>query len=158
MTSETPEVVVPDTSCLIALRSLRQLSLLRQFYETPVVPPAVAREYGHNLPGWLRTRTPDDPKLLALLGATLGPGEAEVIALAARHANSLLILDDLRARRTATRMGLRVTGTVGVLLRARREGALPSLARALVAVEAVGFRVSAELRSEALRLAGERPP
>jgi len=84
----------------------------------------------------------------------LGPGESEAIALAAQHPGALVVLDDLRARRVARDMGLRLTGTVGVLLRAKREGLLTSVSSALARAESVGFRVSIALRDEALRLAG----
>ena len=83
MTSETREVVVVDTSCLIALSALDQLDLLRRFYGAPLVPPSVEREFGQRLPEWIRTREPGDPPLLVVLRATLGPGEAE--AISARH-------------------------------------------------------------------------
>jgi hypothetical protein len=93
--------------------------------------------------------------LLAVLRGSLGPGESEAIVVASERSHALLVLDDLRARRVATSMGLRLTGTVGVLLRARREGRIASVADALTRVADVGFRLSADLRAEALRLAGE---
>ena len=158
MTSATPDIVVPDTSCLIALEALDQLELLHDFYPAVIVPPAVALEYGRALPDWLRTQAPADQRLLAVLGGSLGPGESEAIVLAGELPKALLVLDDLRARRMAARMGLRLTGTLGVLLRAKRVGRLPSLGEALRVVGSAGFRVSAELRGEALRLASEAGP
>jgi uncharacterized protein len=67
----------------------------------------------------------------------------------------ILVRDDLRARRIATDMGLRLTGTVGLLLRTKRDWLLDSVGRALGVIDEVGFRLSAELHEEALRLAGE---
>ena len=59
----------------------------------------------------------DDP-VVKLLGAELDPGEAAAIALARRLNSDLLILDDMAGRRLAQRLGLTITGTVGVVLAA----------------------------------------
>lgn len=155
MTSATPELVVPDTSCLIALVALGQIDLLRAFYGTVFVPEAVADEFGDSLPPWLESRRVTNTKLVAALHTSLGAGESEVIALATEVEGALVILDDLRARRVAADMGLRLTGTLGIILRAKKEGVLASVATALAQVESVGFRLSPALRAEALRLAGE---
>jgi predicted nucleic acid-binding protein len=60
--------------------------------------------------------------------STLGAGEREALALALATPNALLLLDDGRARRFGQLLGLRMTGTVGVLARATREGLVPRLA------------------------------
>ena len=52
-------------------------------------------------------------------------------------------------------MGLTVTGTIGVLLRAKQASVITDVVPVLDALDAVDFRVSQELRAEALRLAGE---
>ena len=81
-------------------------------------------------------------------------GEAEAIALASERA-SRIILDDKQARALAQKLGLKIIGTVGVLVRAKLEGVMPALRPLLDALDANSFRVSKALRDEALRLAGE---
>lgn len=162
MTSRTrevdaPSVVVPDTSCLIALTALDQLQVLAELYPSCAVPPAVVEEYGPGLPPWIRLVQAQEMRLVAVLSDTLGRGEPEAIALASALPGSLVVLDDLRARRAARSVGLRLTGTLGVLLRAKREGRLTSLSNALEVMERTGFRLSADLRDSVLRLAGEGP-
>ena len=49
-------------------------------------------------------------------------GEAETIALAVEVYDSIVILDDKRARSIARRLGLKVIGTVGVLILAKKQG------------------------------------
>jgi uncharacterized protein len=73
----------------------------------------------------LRVPTHAQPFVLA---TALGDGEREALALAVETPNSLLIMDDGRARRIGRLLGLTMTGTVGVLARAKREGLIPQLA------------------------------
>ena len=90
-----------------------------------------------------------------VLATTLGDGEREALALAVETPNSLLIMDDGRARRIGRLLGLTMTGTVGILARAKREGLIPQLAPMLEQLEHLGFRLSAEAKATALRLVGE---
>jgi predicted nucleic acid-binding protein len=85
----------------------------------------------------------------------LGVGERQVLALAMGIANSLVILDDGRARRIGRLLGLRMTGTVGILARGTREGLIPRLLPMLDRLESLGFRLSREVKAAALRLVGE---
>jgi uncharacterized protein len=67
----------------------------------------------------------------------------------------LRIIDDGKARRIGRLHGLTMTGTVGVLARAKREGLIPQLAPVLNQLERLGFRLSTEARAAALELVGE---
>ncbi|MCU0521895.1 MAG: DUF3368 domain-containing protein [Anaerolineae bacterium] len=56
----------------------------------------------------------------------------------------------------ATSLGLTVTGVVGILLRAKREGTIASLRKALVELETrAGFRIADGLVQQALLAADE---
>lgn len=68
-----------------------------------------------------------------------------------------VILDDKKARRVARQAGLTVIGTLGVLLRAKRRGVVPTVGPPLTALQKAGFRMTRALYDEALRLAGEAP-
>ena len=84
----------------------------------------------------------------------LGPGEREAILLASQiHPEALV--DDLPARRTAARLGLRLSGAVGTLIAAKRLGLLEELRPDLDALRAASFHISAELYRIALTLAGK---
>lgn len=81
-------------------------------------------------------------------------GEASAIALGIERPGCLLILDDAKARKRAEVEGLRITGTVGVLLKADHKGLLPAgMGPVLLRLLSVGFRISDVLFQEALRLA-----
>ena len=150
------EAVVVDTSCLIALASVDLLDLLEHFYGTIRIPYAVRDEFGAELPTWVVAEPAGNTALAGALGESLGQGEAEAIALAMERPGSLLVVDDLSARRTVRSLGITITGTLGLLVRARRDGRIPSLHRVLEKLETSGFRLSEELRAAALEM-GEKP-
>ena len=118
-------------------------------------PPAAIKEFG-DPPDWLAVTPLPDPTLAAALGLVLGPGEAEAIALAAQR-ECRVILDDHQARAAAARLGVEAIGTVGILLRAKRNGLVPKVRPLLDALDEAGFRVDAKLRNRALQLAEEAP-
>jgi predicted nucleic acid-binding protein len=60
--------------------------------------------------------------VMRLLVNDIDAGEAAAIALAQRHRSELLIIDDMAGRRQARRLGLAITGTVGVILAAADAG------------------------------------
>lgn len=147
------EAVVTDSTCLIALERLGQLDLLPSLFEPIYAPREVAREFGLSLP-WLRVVDLADPDRALFLSASVDAGEAEAIALA-RELGLKVILDDLRARRLAHRFELDVIGTLGILVRAKRQGILDRLGPLLDQLEGIGFHMSRELKEEALRQASE---
>ena len=86
----------------------------------------------------------------------LRPGEAEAIALAVQMKAEWLLLDEQEARRVAKALGLKVTGILGILLRAKRLGNLPSLQKSMDQLRArAGFRIGAELYTDLIRESGE---
>jgi predicted nucleic acid-binding protein len=147
------EAIVTDSTCLIALERLGRLDVLPALFEPVYAPPEVAREFGTPLP-WLEVVELADPDRVLFLSASVDAGEAEAIALA-KERGLKVILDDLRARRLARRVGLEVLGTLGMLVRAKREGILEALRPLLDHLEGFGFHMTPELKEEALRLVGE---
>ena len=93
---------------------------------------------------------------MMILCNLVDPGEASLLALALEIPDCVLILDDRKARRLAANLQLRMTGLIGVLLRAKQQGIIDSLASELAALKSAGFRLSHTIEAEAMRLAGER--
>lgn len=147
--------IIANSSCLIALESIGHLELLQKTYGRILIPEAVCKEFGSSIPGWISIGQVQDSRLARALLLDLGPGEAEVIVLGLEHAPCTVILDDRKARRLARDLGLTVTGTVGVLLKAKQQGFLPQILPALDALQEKNFRVSPALKARALQLAGE---
>ena len=104
--------------------------------------------------GWLDVvdvpRTPDELRSLRL-----GAGETAVLAWALAHAGTTAILDEQRARRHATLLGIPVRGTVGLILDAKRSGTIPQARTLIARVRQAGLYVSDQLLDESLRLVGE---
>jgi uncharacterized protein len=98
----------------------------------------------------------EDIDLVEVLRRDLDGGEAEAIALAIQLKAERILLDEKEGRRIAKTLGLRSTGVLGVLLRAKQEGHLPSIREIVqqLQIEA-GFRIGTELLTDILHESGE---
>lgn len=163
---ESSDLVVVNATPLIALSLIGKLDLLQRLYGEVLVPPAVKSEVlagGQHGVGiaevraatWLRVVSLRDPRRAELLLTDLDRGEAEVIALAQEQDADLVIIDERLARRHARRVGLELTGTLGVLLKAKAVGLVPSVAPLIDTLRLGGIRLSDAIVAEALRIAGE---
>jgi predicted nucleic acid-binding protein len=133
--------------------NIGRLDLLPKLYTEILIPPAVAREFGSAIE-FLHVGSPANGDLVQSLKMMLGAGESEAIALA-REAKCGVILDDKKARLIAERLDLQVIGTVGLLIRAKQQLLIPSIAEALDQLQAVAFFVSPSIKEEALRICKE---
>ena len=150
-----PELIIADASCLIVLTKIGQLDLLRQLYGTATTTPTVAAEYGLPLPAWVGQEAAADAGRQQLLALLVDAGEASAIALALERPGCTLILDDYKARKMAEKLSVRLTGTFGVLLRAKRQGLVPAVKPLLDQIRQTNFRFSAALEIEILKQPGE---
>lgn len=159
-----PEVIA-NTSPIQYLFQLGLLDLLPELYGEVFVPDGVVLELrsgvdrGVSLPdldslGWLRIRKARSAPVL-ILAAGMGAGEREVLALALEIDDPLVILDDSLARRFAQRLNLPLTGTLGLLLKAKQRGRIESVKPYLDRLESLRFRLDPSTRSSVLALAQE---
>lgn len=160
-------LVIADSGPLIALSGIRQLTLLPQLYQRIGAPPAVVAEIlaacdplrGRALideAPWLERLSA--PTVARALPSTLGEGEAEAILLALGDSQALLLMDDLMARRAATALSIPVTGSAGVLVRAKRQGLVPAVRPLLLAMRGNGYYLSDVVIERAIRESGESSP
>ena len=156
---------ISNTSPLLYLHLVKQLDLLPQLYGTVFVPPAVEAELqagaerGVDVPQikalhWLQVMPLASVTSIPMV-MDLGRGEAEVIGLGLENPNSRLILDDTLGRRIARLQGLQLTGTVGVVVKAKQAGLLPIVSPVLSALQEAGLWLSESLVAEVLCQAGE---
>ena len=159
------EIIIADSSPLIGLARIEHLGLLPQLARRIGVPRAVWTEVTSartDAPGasevaaqtWIEVLEADWQVVAPLL-IMVGQGEAEAIALAQRESSSILLLDDLRARKLADRLGLRRMGTVALLGQAKREGMIPKLKPVLDALVANEIYIRPELIAAAFQEVGE---
>jgi predicted nucleic acid-binding protein len=146
-----PEPIVVDTSSLIALERINLLQILCKIYKEVVIPDSVIKEFGNlSLPCLSIRKVESNLLKLLITDLNLGKGEAEVIALASQKGLKVII-DDSKARKVAENMGLKLTGTIGVLLRAERLGLIDSAQEKVKELREKGFYVSEELLEDLSR-------
>jgi predicted nucleic acid-binding protein len=162
---EGPRLVVVNTTPIIALSLVGELDLLRSLYDQVVVPSAVEAEVlagGRGGIGsselreasWLRVVSLQDPRRAELL-VDLDRGEAEVLALAQELHADLVIIDERLARLHAKRLGLTLTGSLGVLLRAKQLGHVKAVAPLIRRLRQGGIHLSDMVVAQVLALADE---
>jgi uncharacterized protein len=156
VTSPTPNsATVSNTSCLIALEAIGKIDLLEKLYQKVLIPPAVASEWGTACPQWIVTQQVQSQALVQALRLQLGAGEAEAIALSVEINAARVILDDQRARRVGVQLHQTVTGTIGIILRAKQLGIVPLVRPIFDDLRAAGLWISQNLLRQALQIAGE---
>jgi len=160
-----PEITIVNTSPIFYLHRLGLLDILNKLYGNITIPEAVKNELekGHlngedvpqleNYP-WIEILRVNMPEYLNLI-VDLGPGESEVLAIATNHPLALVILDDRLGRRIAETLGFRLTGTAGVLLRAKEKGIIPTLEPVIEKLLGLDFRLKPDLVKTILELARE---
>ncbi len=158
--------VISNTSPLYYLHRIEQLSILRELYGHVWVTPQVVEELragadqGLSVPEvnrieWIKVRAVTVPRMLELI-SDLGKGEASILALAMEIENPLLIVDDALGRRIASAQAIALTGTVGVLIKAKQVGILSAVASQLDRLKTAGFYLHDAVYQKALCLAGEK--
>lgn len=156
--------VVSNTTPILSLLKINKLELLKELYEKVIIPQAVYQEieagrdwvYYINLSklDWIEIRPLKHPQALDYL-FDLDRGEAEVLILAREISADLVILDETLARRYAQMLDLTLTGTIGILLKAKEKGLIESVKAFLIELQSKGVWLSSGLVDQVTGLAGE---
>ncbi|KFC24153.1 DUF3368 domain-containing protein [Chryseobacterium sp. FH1] len=148
-------IIICDTSCFIILSKIGELDILQKLYGEIITTPDIAEEFGEILPDWVNIKSAESQNTQRILETQIDKGESSAIALALEVANSTLILDDFKARKIAQNLGLVFTGTIGIIIKAKLNGVIPSIKPFLEKIKATDFRISFEIEIQALKEAGE---
>jgi predicted nucleic acid-binding protein len=157
-----PETLVINTGPLISLGRAGALDILTELPIRFVTPTAVVEEIaegarlGHpiDVPTWVEVislRSAPSPLVVQSLDA----GEAAVISLALERGITTVGIDEWRGRRIAKAAGLEVTGSLGLLGRAKTYGILPELKPWIARLAAGGARFDGLLIKRFLQAFGE---
>lgn len=128
--------IVSNTTPIITLLTISKLELLQQIYEKIIIPKGVYEEIeqGKEKPfytdlskvEWITIKSINDREPIKYL-RDLDKGEAEVIVLANELKADLVIIDERLGREFSEYFNLRVTGTIGVLLKAKELGFIKAI-------------------------------
>lgn len=153
-------MIVSNTSPLIVLKRAGATRVLTEIFQEIYIPPAVWAELKVREEEFfkgmrqLRIKEVGDRLLVEALTLTVDLGEAEAITLAL-ETEALLLIDDLKGRRTARKMGVRVIGSLGVLALAKNRGLIDSVKPYVERLLAEGYYLNKKLIEEFLKAMGE---
>ncbi len=150
-----PKTIISDTSCFIILTKIGELDLLQKVYGQLLTTQEIATEYGEILPAWVEIRKVNDTHKQQLLELQLDKGESSAIALAMEISNCTVILDDFKARKIAHQLGINFTGTLGVIIKAKLMGIIPTIKPILIKIKKTNFRLTPDIELQSLREAKE---
>ena len=150
-----PKIIIADTSCFIILTKINELELLHQVYAEITTTVEILSEFGAPLPDWIKIKSVGDKQTQQLLEMQIDKGESSAIALALETHDPTVIIDDFKARKVAERLGIKTTGTIGVIVKAKLKGIIPLIKPILKKIKQTDFRLSPDIELMALKEAQE---
>lgn len=161
-------IVISDATPIISLIKIRSLDILEKMYNKIIIPKAVHDELIINIDyqseidtikkcTFFEIRIVEGDLSLSILQnqLKLDLGESEAIVLANNINADLIIIDEKKARRIAKDIGLNVTGTLGILIKAKRQGLVEKLKPLLDELIKNEIRISKKLYQDILKLVDE---
>ena len=128
-------IIISDTTPIISLIKINRLDLLEKLFVEVLIPNAVFKELTTNTlftneseivkkSSFLKVSSVQNQKSLQLLQAVSGldDGESEAIILADELKSNILLMDERKGRKVAQKLGIKITGTIGILIQAYNEG------------------------------------
>jgi predicted nucleic acid-binding protein len=156
--------IISNTTPILSLLKIDKLDLLKELYGTVIVPFAVYQEIeeGKEKPyyqdltllDWIEILNIKNPNSREFL-IDLDDGEAEVLILAKEINADLVILDEIMGRRYAKQYNIKITGTIGILLKAKENGLIPSIKNLMSELVEKGTWLNPKLISKVLKMANE---
>lgn len=144
-----------DTSCLIVLSKINELNLPILLFGIVHITEEVHKEFGLPLPQGFELFKNKNNTYQKILEVSLDVGEASIIASALEIEGCLLVIDDAKGRKHAERLGIEITGTLGLIIAGKNVGIIASAKALLNKIKETDFRISQELEQTVLLLSGE---
>lgn len=158
------KVAIVDSTALVSLSLINRLDLLESLFDKIVVPSEVAKETtrkgkpkSEEIRMWIKDKVvkSKNKELIELFCTSLDKGESEVLVLYYEIPNSIVIVDEEKARKLAKRKGILYIGTLGILLLAKKLGLIESVKPLIQQLMKKGIRISEELYTRILKIANE---
>ncbi len=161
-------IVVSDTTPIISLIKIDCLDILEKLYKNIIVPRAVYGELIVNADyedeidiinrcNFLKVQDVEENLSVLLLQKQLNldKGESDAIVLANNINADLIVIDERKARKIDKDIGLNVTGTLGILAKAKQKGLIKELRPLLDELIDNNIRIDKKLYMEILKLVEE---
>ncbi len=159
-------IVVGDSTIFIGLAKIKKVNLLKNLLQEVCIPEAVFREVaeeGDQRAGakevrealWIIKKEIFDSTSVNFLMTSLERGEAEVLVLAKEIKADIILLDEVKARKSAVFAGFKVIGLIGILMIAKQNGLIENIKPYIENLQRKNFRISNKIVNEALKQVGE---
>ena len=156
--------VISNTTPIISLLKIDKLEIFKDLYGEIIIPEEVFneieagkhKEFYKDLTKikWIKIKKIKDNDALSYF-LDLDKGEAEAIVLAKEQKADLIILDESLGRFHAKHTGLKVTGTIGLLLKAKQQGLIPEIKPLLLELKSKNVWFGANFLANVLKFADE---
>jgi predicted nucleic acid-binding protein len=157
--------VIMNASPLICMTKAGIAEIIPALFKDIVVPEAVSREIlvkgktdlkdqALAFFPWIKLVN-DIPTASAVAAWDLGQGESQVISFALAHPEYWAVIDDREARRCAMALHCHHTGTLGIIVLAKRRGIIRSIREYLERLKEIGLWLSDDLVDQVCRKSGE---
>lgn len=156
--------IIVNSTPLIILGKIDELEILKNLYGEIIIPQAVFEEVTSKndfarekilKSSWIKILEVQDKANRKIYQTKLHDGEVEVMMLAKEISADLLIIDDNAAKKTAKFLEFKVTGTLGILLKAKSEKIISEVKPILEKMLEKNFYISEEISKLVLKTAGE---
>jgi predicted nucleic acid-binding protein len=157
-------LIICDSSPLVALSLCKELRLLDALFGNVIVPEKVYNEINKlgkpeagNIAAWAQGKIhrAENQQIEEALNLSLDAGESEAIALYWEKSADFLLIDEQKGRKIAVQKGIRIIGTVGILLRAKQECLITTVRPFVDLLRNSPIHISDDLYRKALELARE---
>ncbi len=159
-------IVVVNSTPIIALSVINKLHLLKDLYGEIIIPKAVLDEVMvkkdsvsqrvlARAKDWIITKTITNNDAKKFFKVQLHEGEVEVMLLGKELEADLLVIDDYTAREYAKYLDFKITGTLGVILRAKEKGIIKEVKPLLSDLIDHGIYIGDKLYKDVLKIAEE---
>ncbi len=157
-------IIVSDTSVITYLIQIEQLLILKYLFGELIISKKVKEELSKvrgqleviESMKWIKIEQITNQKLYSEIEQKLDAGEAESIVLAIELEADFLLIDEKKGRKIAEKLGIRITGLLGILIEAKNENLLPTIKPVLdKLIYEIGFRISPKLYQDILKRVGE---
>lgn len=135
------DVILPDTSSLIFLKKIGEIDPLKKLFSNTIVTNEIAEEHITPFQDWIQIKSTKKKQYQKFLEQSIDKGEASIMALALDMNDNIVSIDDLRARKVARKLDFNLTGTLGILYKAKKAGYIDSMRYTLENLKHFDFRI-----------------